>query len=144
MGNRPVQPYERKQRVCEWNRERLLQIIDFFEAIPGHELQIEIPLLVKATGIPSDALKRHIAWAKKYGILEVHVDAAFGQGRPPNRYVLAIDRATWESEGPGIVAKYQEEAARKPWATRGKKGGNATRLEPVNGRAEVDAWLEVR
>jgi len=132
----------RKARVCEWNRDRLMQIIDYLEAIPGHELQLALPDFAAGIGIPVAALKRHLDWARRYGIVEVSHRYEFAQGRTPNIYTLILDRATWEEEGRGIVDRWQAEKAAEQPVRRGKVGGYASTLEP--GQAPGADWMDVR
>lgn len=106
MGKKP---YQRRRRICEWDAERLLAVIEFVSAIPGGEIQVDIDKLRELTGIPMQSLKRHIGWAVEYGALEVEVEYQFGRGRAPNLYRSLISIEDWMAgEGERRVAAYRD------------------------------------
>lgn len=125
MGKTPT-----GKNVCPPDAPRLLAIIDFFEQIPGGEVQIHQGEISTATGIPIASLKRHLDWARRYGIIEVTREFVIGEGRKPNRYELVIGREEWEEVGLERVRRYAESAARDRITTRGAGKGQAESLAP--------------
>lgn len=84
--------------------ERLLNLIRFFE-LTGSPLQIKTADLADSLNMPTQAVSRWVAWAERYGVLEVTRTAAgFATGRTPNTYRLLMTEAQWREQGPDIVA----------------------------------------
>lgn len=84
--------------------DRLLHVIRFFE-LTGTPLQIKTADLAAALEMPTQAVSRWVAWAERYGALEVTRTAAgFATGRTPNTYRLLMTEAQWREQGPDIVA----------------------------------------
>lgn len=103
------------RRVCPWDAPRLLQLIERLEAQPEAALTVPVERLVELTGIPISSCKRHVSWAKKYGILEVRAEyEGFGVGRPPNTYELKIGLEEWREIGESVVAAWAANAPREP------------------------------
>lgn len=140
MGKRQMRPHTRKARACEWDSPRLLEIIDWLEGVPGQAIQLPIPEIVEATGIPISSLKRHLQWAAKYGIITIEHHYHFGAGRTPNLYELQIDRETWDRKGEGIVRRWQENAERQPVNLR----VSAEEMERLTSSGPGTGWAAVR